>query len=105
LYGMATWLAVKRLSRASFVVAVYLRRGAAKGELLPGISDIDLLAVTDGASQEQVLDLRKAYRSLQLLLPVLDRDLQAWDRQLLESRFGITRYKYRLAEGLATWRL
>ena len=46
LYRAVTSLAIHRLRQHACVEAIYLCRGCATGDILPGVSDIDLVIVT-----------------------------------------------------------
>lgn len=78
---MALYAAVARgagflLARGVDDASIYLRQGAAGGELLPGMSDIDLAIVTPGPADR----IRDRWGSLQRRLPWIDRLL---DRPLI----------------------
>lgn len=78
---MALYAAVARgtgfvLARGVQGASVYIRQGAAGGELLPGMSDIDLAIVTPGPADR----IRDRWGAIQRRLPWIDRLL---DRPLI----------------------
>src|SRR4051812_140637 len=66
---------VRRLRRHPAVKAVYLRRGCAKEENLPGVSDIDFAVVAD-ATQEERERFCAEYTRLARHVVLLDRGLE-----------------------------
>ena len=107
------WLA-RRLYKEPSVLAVYLKGGIAKGEIVPGLSDIDLAVVV------QFVDLPAQYNWQKLKV----RTENDWYYRLTErsalfekgiSTFHVSyleesvlmryRLQYRLAEAKATWKL
>lgn len=65
------------LRREPAVVSLYLRRGCAKGEDIPGISDIDIGAVIheENADAER---LQRRYQQIRRFLPILDPGLETY---------------------------
>lgn len=74
-YRGAAKITAKALQRDPAVVAVYLRRGCAKGEDMPGISDVDLGAVIRGdlATHQR---LKKLYFRYRRWMPVLENGIE-----------------------------
>ena len=66
------------------VVSLYLRRGCAKGEDIPGISDIDLGAVihSDNADADR---LQRHYQRIRRFLPILDSGLETYTEASLAT--------------------
>lgn len=66
------------------VVSLYLRRGCAKGEDIPGISDIDLGAVIH-AEDVNAEQLQRRYHHIQRYLPILDPILETYTEASLAT--------------------
>ena len=58
-YNLSIAVAVLFLRQVDGVVAIYLRRGAAKGEIIYGLSDIDLLVIVKDEEDDQKGQLTK----------------------------------------------
>ncbi|MBI1357926.1 MAG: hypothetical protein GC160_26610 [Acidobacteria bacterium] len=105
LYRAAAVAAARFVGRDPGVLSVYVRRGLAKGETVPGISDIDLAVITDpsdpGANDRALARYQRAKR----LLPLLDESPEILDRPTLSANCSTTRHRYRLAEGRQTWQV
>lgn len=88
------------------VVAVYLRRGGGRGELLPGASDLDFFLVLEELSaHEEMLFLKRfwsKFRALKKLFPFWGETLMA-DRS--EFRDWYTTPSLRAAEAHEGWKL
>jgi len=96
------------------VVSIYLRRGAAKKEVVYGLSDIDLLVITDDQNEQQPQNRDKAevtsvYNRLRHFIPLFgeaDKELEVYSiseffQLYAESDF----FRYRFNEGKYTWKL
>ena len=104
-YRVLIHLAGLRLARFPGAKAVYLRRGCAKCETLPGVSDIDLAAVGDW-DEEQCGRLRDRHRRLAWLLPVFDPRLRVYSPESLRRTYLSDPFlRHRIQEGTRTWKL
>jgi len=92
--------------KGSPVVAVYLRRGGGRGELLPGASDLDFFLVFEELSAtDEMLFLKRfwhKFRSLKKLFPFWGETLMA-DRS--EFKDWYTTPSLRAAEAHEGWKL
>ena len=75
-YQLTIWRTKKILEKEKGLIALYLRRGAAKNEIVPGVSDLDLAAF---AHPESIDNLKRRYRSLQQWSPLLEEKLEIYD--------------------------
>ncbi len=101
--GMATLL----FKQCRGIRAVYLSRGCSKGEITPGISDIDFILIVD-PGQEQRRRAEKAFHLLQSLTAGLIpyHPVFVLSEEELHYRWQNTPYwRYRLQEGKSTWSL
>jgi hypothetical protein len=112
IYDLSTAIATLRLKRLDGVLAIYLRRGLAKGEIVYGLSDIDLAVIVkdDGVKgQSTKKKVRAIYNNLSRIIPLFgsgDKELGVYSYSEflnLFSDYGF--YKYRFNEGKHTWRL
>ena len=105
IYSLVVFTVVRALSGEPAVRAIYLRRGYAKGEWLPGLSDLDFMVVVydlDDAKRERILEKYSRCSSL-TLLP--DEILEVRDERTFAEQLEDPLKKYRLVEGKATWKL
>ena len=107
--GVLAWL----LAREPGVLAVYLRRGAAKGDLLPGVSDLDFAVITDSRAGMPVAHRRPArfhtrrgwWAGLARVANLVDPALQGWRADELAQWHAMDLVTgFRFFEGQATWR-
>ena len=112
IYDLSIAIATLWLRRVDGVLAIYLRRGLAKGEIVYGLSDIDLAVIVkdDGVKgQSAKRRIRAIYNNLSRLIPLFgsgDKELAVYSYSEflnLFSDYGF--YKYRFNEGKHTWRL
>ncbi|HJX54702.1 MAG TPA: hypothetical protein VJ801_18185 [Polyangia bacterium] len=104
-YRALVAIAVRRLRRFSSLRAVYLRRGLAKGEGVPGISDIDLAVVGewDAAGRK---DVTESYCRLARLCPLYDQTIGVYTPESIAKLFRTDPFhRHRLTEGRREWRL
>lgn len=91
------------LRRDPLVVSIYLRRGYAKGEHMPGISDIDLGVVVRAdyhPDSEAAKYLRKRYRILRQIFPLLDPFMETHTEvQIKEMHRSCAIRRFRFEEG------
>jgi hypothetical protein len=105
IYRLLIRAAVWRLKQAASVRAIYLRRGLAAGEGVPGISDIDLAAVGDwdAAAQIRVIE---SYERLARWCPLYDPTVGVYTPQSIADLFQADPFhRHRLAEGQREWKL
>jgi predicted nucleotidyltransferase len=107
-YGGLIRRALRLFGRYPGIKAVYLRRGCAKGEDLPGVSDIDFAVITEeGAlSEGERQELNRAYAKLARFTAVLDPSLEICDEAEIQRQYAADdAARYRFTEGKRTWRL
>lgn len=105
IYGLVIRMAVRFFRKYPEIKAIYLRRGCAKGEMLPGVSDIDLEIIVDPMGKEDKNKLRRTYESFARAAILLDPSLGVYDAQMLYKKSQNTRSRYRIMEAKATWKL
>ena len=119
-YWLVIWLTKRRLAGNPAVLAVYLKRSCATGDIVPGISDIDMAAVVTGrqvASGQKRPGAEKPPDKLAGLnmewyykyvdyFPILEDfvEIKVW-ADFQQRHLVRTRALYRLAEAKATWRV
>jgi hypothetical protein len=107
MYRLPIWVAVLMFRRCRGIHAVYLIRGCSKGEITPGVSDIDLiLIVNDDAKQRQRAE--KVFHILQILTAGLIPYSPAFvlSHEELHYRWRTTPiWRYRFQEGKSNWSL
>ena len=113
-YDLSIAIAVLLLKRVEGVLAIYLRRGAAKNEITYGISDIDLLVIIDESEEKQPVRFTKErvasiYNRLSRFIPLfgeVEKELGMYSAsEFFELYQDYDSYKYRFNEGKYTWRL
>ncbi len=106
-YGLAIRMAVLLFRPCRGVRALYLIRGCSKGEITPGVSDIDfILIVNDDQQQRQRAE--NVFHSLQILSAGLIPYHPAFvlSEEELHYRWQNTPvWRYRLQEGKSNWSL
>jgi hypothetical protein len=105
IYRFLIRFAVWRLRRFDPIRAIYLRRGLASGEGIPGISDIDLAAVGewDAGTQNRILEF---WTRLARFCPLYDPTLGVYTPESLALLFATDPFlRHRLAEGQRRWKL
>ena len=112
IYALAILVTTLVLRRVEGVVSIYLRRGLAKGEVVYGLSDIDLAVIVedrDGEWQPLKDGVRKVHRKLTRFIPLFgesDRELEVYSKSELLSMYAdLDFYRYRFNEGKYTWKL
>ncbi len=104
-YRVLIRIAVRRLRRFSGLRAIYLRRGLAGGDGIPGISDIDLSAVGDWDEQVQS-SVADSHARLARLCLLYDPTLGIYTPRSLERQFRTDPVlRHRIAEGHRAWKL
>jgi hypothetical protein len=106
-YSLLIALAVRVLRSSPGAVAVYLTRGCGKQEILPGLSDIDLLVIVSGGAPKRER-VERSFHTLQTLSAGLIPYHPSFVMTPEELRYrwdSIPYWRYRLQEGKANWRL
>jgi len=104
-YRLLIRAAVWRLKQAASIRAIYLRRGLAAGEGIPGISDIDLAAVGDWDTEAQAR-VTETYERLARWCPLYDRTVGVYTPASITELFQSDPFhRHRLAEGQREWKL
>ena len=113
-YWLIIWYISRRLAREPGIVAVYLKGGCAKGETVPGISDIDLAVISDYGPDDtrffwdkHPLKTRKGwYERLVQRSALFESDVSNYKLGHLQALFDLRLLQqYRMTEGKATWKL
>jgi predicted nucleotidyltransferase len=104
-YALARALVVRRVRRFPSVVAVYVRGGGGRGELIPLVSDLDFVVVVRDAPPGELRRLRGAYAGAARLTRVLDPSPVVIEEEQLRRLHAVPRRQVWIAEGKATWRL
>lgn len=104
-YQLLVRLALCRFKAFPGTRAVYLRRGFASGELIAGLTDIDLTVIGE-FDPEQEEGLTRSYRRLTRLIPVFDPTEVAETPERLRKRYQISpHFQFRFSEGRENWTL
>lgn len=105
-YELVIHLAIRIFKKYPEINAVYLRRGSAKGEILPLISDIDFAVIVNGINEEDRKELLNNYDRLAKATTLLDKTLEVYDKETFFNNYEINNYfQYRFMEGKETWKL
>jgi len=111
-YSLSVRITTLFLRRVDGVAAVYLRRGLAKGEIVYGLSDIDLSVIVEDRESgvEKVKEqVRSTYDTLSRFIPLLgagDMELGVYSvAEFCGLYEDYDFHKYRFDEGRHTWRL
>lgn len=105
IYSLVVAAAVRLLSNEAVVQSLYLRRGYAKGEWLPGLSDLDFLVVVDSLDDESEKRLLRKYSRFARLTLLPDEILEIREQKSFINQLHDPLKKYRLMEGKETWKL
>ncbi|HWP93459.1 MAG TPA: hypothetical protein VNN20_14800 [Thermodesulfobacteriota bacterium] len=88
------------------IKAVYLRRGGAKGEILPLVSDVDFAVIGERLNEEDERELHQEYNRLVQVTTLLDRTLEFYDEGTFYNQYQTNDYfQYRFMEGKKIWKL
>ena len=105
-YELVAELAVRLFRQYPEVRSIYLRRGGAKGEIVPLVSDIDFALIVDPMSEGSLRDLHARYGRLARTTTLLDRSLEVYDQESLRRLYEKNAYfRFRFVEGKKTWKL
>ncbi len=107
MYRLTIWVAVLMFRTCRGISAVYLSRGCSKGEITPGVSDIDfILIVNDDARQRRRAE--KVFHVLQILSAGLIPYHPAFLFTQEELHYlwqNAPLWRYRFQEGKSNWSL
>ena len=114
-YDLAVVVATLLLRRVDGVLAIYLRRGMAKDEVLYGLSDIDLSVIIDDEHRDRIA-VKEAkervigtYNKLSRFIPLFiqgEEELGIYSYSEFNELFkDYDFHRYRFNEGKQTWRL
>jgi len=104
-YELLVRLAVIRFKAFPGTRAIYLRRGFASGELIAGLTDIDLTVIGEFDAEEEKR-LTRSYRRLASLVPLFDPGEIAETPERLRRRYQTNpHFQFRFSEGRQTWKL
>ncbi len=105
-YTAVTRIALRLFRRYDAVRAVYLRRGGARGEILPLVSDIDFALISENLDDADRNELLDGYEVLVRRTTLLDKTLEIYDEEQFFDAYRTNDYaRYRFAEGKKTWKL
>ncbi len=105
-YRLVTAITVRMFRRYGAIKTIYLRRGGARGEILPLVSDIDFALIVVGLADSDRADLFDRYNSLVRWTTLLDKSLEVYDEEAFFRTFQTNDYsKLRFTEGKGTWKL
>lgn len=105
-YELVIKLTLKIFTGYPKIKAVYLRRGSAKGEIIPLISDIDFAVIANGISEEDRVKLLSSYDKLVKYTTLLDKTLEIYDEKSLFKKYESNNYfQFRFMEGKQSWKL
>lgn len=105
IYLIVIFFVIRLFKRYSAIKAVYLTRGAAKGEILPLVSDIDFVVITDSMDEEKSKELFNAYGKIAKTTKLVDYNFEIYHENTLAQFQNIPKFQYRFMEGKKTWRL
>ncbi len=106
IYRAVTAWALHAIRRHPHVEAVYLRRGGAKGQIVPLVSDIDFAVIGGPFPEEEMRSLRRSYDRVAEITTLLDRTLEIYTQEELLAVYERNDYfRFRFVEGKATWKL
>lgn len=107
LYRLAIWISVMLFRQCKGIVAVYLCRGCAKGEITPGVSDIDFILIVG----PEPTDRRPAEKAFLFLRRVSCGLIQGHptfvqtEQDVLYRWTNSPHWRYRYQEGKSNWSL
>jgi hypothetical protein len=107
IYRLVIQLSLFVLRRYRGIISIYLCRGCAKNEIIPGISDIDFVLVTTNDSEER-RSIKNAFRAMgKSTFRLIDYyPSLVTSKETLEHRWRTSpAWQYRYLEGKTTWKL
>lgn len=112
IYELSIAIANLMLRRVAGITAIYLRRGMARGEVVYGLSDLDLLVIVDDERKEERLvkeKVRATYDRLSHLLPLFggaEKELGIYSVSELFSLYNdYDFYRHWFNDGKYDWKL
>ena len=110
IYDLSVRVAALLLRRIDGVLTVYLCRGLAKGEIVYGLSDIDMIVILNDRAEQTVKEkVRTVYDRLSRFIPLMgsgDKELGVYSASEFVNMYqDYDFYRYRFNEGKHTWRL
>jgi hypothetical protein len=104
-YRIVIHIALRIFKKYPAIKAVYLRRGGAKGEILPLLSDLDFAIIEEGINDEDKKSLVCSYKRLARATTVLDESLEIYNENTIYKRYKSKCRCYRIVEGKEAWKL
>lgn len=105
-YALVILLATRMFRKFPEIKAVYLRRGSAKREIIPLLSDIDFAVITRGMDEETRTKLLSRYEVLVNTTTLADKTLEVFDEETFFNLWETSDFfQYRFMEGKSTWKL
>ncbi len=99
-------MALRIFKKYPEIKSVYLRRGGAKGEILPLVSDIDFAVIGEQMDEEDKRELYQDYDRLARATTLLDQTLELYNEETFYNHYKTNDYfQYRFMEGKDTWKL
>ncbi len=111
IYHLSIVIATLLFERVKGVSSIYLRRGVATGEIVCGLSDIDLMVIINDEDKGNIVKekVRATYSELSHFIPLFgsgDRELEVYTAAEFFNIFNdYDFYRYRFNEGKHTWKL
>ena len=109
-YFLSVSIARKLLGNVPGVYSMYLRRGLAKGEIVYGLSDIDLLIIINDEDEELTRQkLLNTYKKLSLFIPLfgnVEQELAVYSiSDFFDLYYTYAFYRGWFNDGKTTWKL
>lgn len=104
-YTLVIYLTVRVFKKYPSIKSVYLRRGGAKGEILPLISDLDFAVIVKDMEENEKKEVIRDYERLAHVTTILDESLEMYEEDTLSEVYYSGLRPYRFMEGKATWKL
>ena len=104
IYRLVRWLTVRGYRRWPGLRAIYLTRGVAGGDFVPGVSDIDFAVFLEAATAAEQERLRDRHRRWAKRVWLVDPELLLFDQPSLRVAYARNPYfQFRLNEGRRGW--
>lgn len=104
-YTLVMYLTIRVFKKYPSIKSVYLRRGGAKGEILPLISDLDFAVIVKDMEENERKEVIRDYERLAHVTTILDESLEMYEEDTLSEVYYSGLRPYRFMEGKATWKL
>jgi predicted nucleotidyltransferase len=109
IYSISIKTAVTKFRNIPGVTSIYLRRGVASGDIVYGLSDIDLLVLMDDGQKQNKQTVSDSYDRLATFIPLFgQREKEFGIYTISEFKFLFNTYgfyTYRFIEGKQQWKL